>query len=281
MGRNTASDPLKLFPQSIHRYAEFPSVYLDRKVMVEVMLPPDYEKGKITCDLLLFNDGQQAVRMRMDDTLGELHRSGAIRPVILVAIHAGHDRINEYGTGAMSDYAHRGNKAAAYTYFIIHELLPFLERQYRVHKQAKHRAFAGFSLGGLSAFDLVWHYPHIFHTAGVFSGSFWWRKRSLEEGYSEDDRIMHRLIKAGGYHPDLRFWFSAGTDEEKEDRNNNGIIDVIDDIIDLMNDLRGLGFEDEQMKYVEVAGGQHNEETWGPLLPEFLKWTYGVEQPVK
>jgi enterochelin esterase-like enzyme len=277
MPRSANKEHLHLYPQRIDRYAEFPSVYLDRKVILEVFLPPNYDQLDEPCDLLLFNDGQQSLRMRFDDTLTRLHRNGEIRPLIVAAIHAGHDRVNEYGAAAMSDYAHRGNKAAGYTYFIIHELLPFLEGQYNVYKSAAHRGFAGFSLGGLSAFDIVWHYPHLFQTAGIFSGSFWWRKKALDGGYSDDDRIMHRLVKAGGFHPDMKLWFSAGTEEEKEDRNQNGIIDVIDDILDLMNELRGLGFEDHQMVYHQSDGGQHNEETWSHVFPLFLKWAYGVK----
>ena len=86
---------------------------------------------------------------------------------------------------------------------------------------------------------------------------------------------MHHLVPAGDYHEHLRMWFSAGTDEEKEDRNNNGIIDVIDDILDLMAELNKLGYDERHMKYVEVEGGQHNEETWSELMPSFLTWAFG------
>ena len=97
---------------------------------------------------------------------------------------------------------------------------------------------AGLSLGGLSAMDIGWNNPAVFSKIGVFSGALWWRQKSEEEGYTdENDRIIHNIIKGGTYKKDMTFWFEAGTNDENSDRNNNGIIDAIDDTLDLMQEL--------------------------------------------
>jgi enterochelin esterase-like enzyme len=268
------SDAPAPLPQLIHHVPAFPSTYLGRKVMLDIFLPYDYYRNEAACEVIFLNDGQQWKALSMAKNLINLHHE--LKPVILVAIHSGPQRIQEYGTAAVPDYKHRGSKAAAYTYFITQELIPYIEMQYRVPADPDYRAFAGFSLGALSAFDIVWHHPHLFSKAGIFSGSFWWRSEALSGTYQESDRIMHRLVAAGQLHNNLRIWFSAGTAEEKEDRNQNGIIDVIDDIMDLMNEMRQLGYEDDKhMKYVQVEGGFHNEETWGRIMPEFLRWGWG------
>lgn len=272
-------DELDIPIQPIHRVQAFPSVFLNRPVLMDIYLPIDYSSLTEPCKLVLFNDGQEAAALQMATTLFRLRKQKLIEPIVLVAIYASHDRLQEYGTAAMADYAHRGGKAAAYSYFITRELLPFIERHYRVRSDAAGRAFAGFSLGGLSAFDIVWHHPHLFHTAGIFSGSFWWRSKSLEDQYTQDDRIMHHLLKAGSFHDPLRFWFQAGTEEEADDRNNNGVIDVIDDILDLMAGMRRLGYSDaKHMVYRETKGGRHNPETWGRMLPDFLQWAFGIAE---
>ena len=259
-----------LSPQAIHHYAGFPSTYLAREVVLDIFLPP--ELGSTPPHLLLLNDGQNWKSLKIARSLQTLYAQNSISPTLVVAIHADRNRMHEYGTAAMADYKQRGSKAAAYTYFITKELLPFLEQKYHLPDDPSNRAFAGFSLGGLSAFDIMWHHPHLFHTAGVFSGSFWWRTPSVPNETDDQSRIMHRLVAAGKHNPALKFWFQAGTDEEKEDRNKNGIIDVIDDITDLMDALKALGYSDDQMHYRELAGGQHNEHSWAKMIPEFLEW---------
>ncbi len=272
MVHKQATDTLS--PQSIDHYAGFPSTYLAREVVLDIFLPPT--PSATPPRLLLLNDGQNWKALKLARTLQTLYAGGKISPVLVVAIHADKNRMHEYGTAAMADYKHRGSKAAAYTFFLTKELLPFLTKKYQLLDDPSQRALAGFSLGGLSAFDIVWHHPHIFHTAGVFSGSFWWRTPQGPNETDDQSRIMHRLVAAGTHHPELKLWFQAGTEEEKEDRNNNGIIDVIDDIIDLMDELKALGYSEDQMHYRELAGGKHHESSWAKMIPEFLEWWEGT-----
>lgn len=258
------------------------SVPLTRTVRLDVVLPPAYDASGTAKPLpvLYLNDGQDLPRLHMTAVLDSLYQQQAIRPFVLVAIHAG-DRIQEYGTGATADYLGRGSKAGLYTDFVLTELLPYIGSHYRVSQKPEDTAFAGFSLGGLSAFDIVFHHPDRFSRAGAFSGSFWWRSKSTEAGYrDETDRIMHDLVRKGSYHKNLKFWFEAGTDDETSDRNNNGIIDAIDDIIDLIDELVKKGYRYQQqnpasdIRYVEVPGGQHNQETWSAVMPDFLIWVF-------
>ena len=95
--------------------------------------------------------------------------------------------------------------------------------------------FLGFSLGGLMAFDVAMDHPEEFKAVGVFSGSFWWRSKSLDAGYIEHQhRIMHNKVRTKKAVAQQKFFFQAGKLDEVSDRNNNGIIDSIDDTIDLI-----------------------------------------------
>jgi len=252
------------------------SSYLQREVHVDFFLPHSFDKRK-EISLLLINDGQDMQELGLADMLSTLYQQNAIEPIFCVGIHCGEDRKNEYGTALVLDYKGRGAKAALYTQFILLELLPFVHRQSGI-RSFKDKSFAGFSLGGLSALDIVWNHPLEFLKSGVFSGSFWWRTKALNDGYVEErDRIMHAQIRKGGYYPWLKFFFETGTLDETEDRNNNGVIDSIDDTMDLVKELELKGYHSQKdIAYLELTDGRHNVATWAKAMPYFLKWGWGL-----
>jgi len=133
----------------------------------------------------------------------------------------------------------------------------------------------GASLGGLNALDLAWAHPDVFGTVGVFSGSLWWRGEDGDWRAAQRSRLAHRLVRETERAPKLRLWFEAGTADETDDRDGNGVIDAIQDTTELIDELAAKGFRrDVDVSYHEVAGGQHHEVTWAEALPEFLKWAF-------
>jgi enterochelin esterase-like enzyme len=124
--------------------------------------------------------------------------------------------------------------------------------------------------------DIVWNNANQFSKVGVFSGSLWWRRKAYDEGYDDEmDRIMHLQVRQGIFSPWLKFFFQCGTEDEQEDRNKNGVIDSIDDTLDMILELKAKGYTDEHIKYVEVEGGRHDVKTWEKVFPEFLQWGWG------
>ncbi len=251
------------------------SILLQRKVILSCFLPRNVQHPE-EMGLLLINDGQNMEELGLAAMLEDMLAANEIKPLICVGIHTGKDRKAEYGTAKCADYMGRGAKAGVYTKFIFEELLPFLQTTYAI-PVFKEKAFAGFSLGGLSAMDIVWNHPTEFSKAGVFSGSFWWRTRGLEDGYNEaTDRIMHMQVKEGGFYPWLKFFFETGALDETMDRNKNGIIDSIDDTLGLIDDLISKGYDPkEDIHYLELQEGRHDIATWAKAMPEFLKWGWG------
>jgi enterochelin esterase-like enzyme len=253
--------------------AEWYSEALDRNVRIDFYLPADYE-SKTDLSLLLINDGQDLVTMGFEKILEKLVSHNEISPLLCVGIHCGPDRKNEYGMLVSPDYKGRGAKAPQYQQFIFQELLPYIYDHYAI-KAFKERAFAGFSLGGLNALDLTWNFSEVFSKVGVFSGSLWWRSRdtSEKEYNHRTDRMMHYQISQGTYKPGLQFFFQCGASDEIEDRNHNGVIDSIDDTIDLMRELLRKGYkEGKDMTYLQLEDGRHDVPTWAKAFPTFLKW---------
>lgn len=250
------------------------SDFLERNVTLDVYLPLHTEPKEPS--LLLLNDGQDLRTMHFANILHRTVSENAIRGLICVAIHCGSDRLNEYGTAYRADYKGKGAKAGLYTKFILTELLPFIKADFQIDA-FKEKSFAGFSLGGLSALDIVWNNANEFSKAGVFSGALWWRRHGYDDdSYNEHkDRIMHLQVQKGAYSPGLKFFFECGCLDETADRNNNGIIDSIEDTTDLIEDLKEIGYGEEQIQYLELEDGEHNIETWARALPEFLRWGWG------
>ena len=248
------------------------SVHLGREVSMTLIYPKNISK-KIP--ILIFNDGQDFDALEMKSSISTLLTENKVASFLCVGIHANEHRLQEYGTASQADYKQRGSKAKLHRDFIVYELLPFLSKTY--HVESNGNTIAGLSLGGLSAMDIGWNNPEIFAKIGVFSGSFWWRQKSEEEGYTdENDRIMHNIIRAGTYKKGMKFWFEAGTNDEKSDRNNNGIIDAIEDTSDLISELEKKGYKNnEDLIYEEVENGEHNANTWKKVLPKFLVWAFG------
>ena len=249
------------------------SSFLKRDVEFKVYMPQQL-LGNEVLNLLLLNDGQESDNLGLKETLQDMYAQGKIDPVVAVAITAGVDRIQEYGVAGNPDFLNRGSKAAAYSSFITQELLPFLKSTIAYPITGK-RGIAGFSLGGLSAFDIAWNNADQFDVTGVFSGSFWWRKKDLKDGYSDNDRIMHQVIHDSTIKPAVRFWLMTGTEDEQADRNRNFIIDSIDDTVDIIKELMAKGYKrPEDIGYYEMVGGTHHISTWAKAFPAFLCWAF-------
>lgn len=249
---------------------EVQSVFLSRNVKVDV-----YEK-KSSCPsspvaLLLINDGQDLPAMGFAALLD--HHVHAFCRLICVGVHAGPKRIQEYGVAGFPDFMQRGSGAGAYASFVLKELMPLLHQKTNTAQFDK-KFLAGFSLGGLMAFDMAIDHPLQFSAVGVFSGSFWWRSKSLEDGYMEErDRIMHAKLRSTSYHENRNFFLQVGALDEKEDRNKNGIIDAIDDTLGIIDELEKIGYRKGQdIHYLELADGRHDTATWGRAMPAFLRW---------
>lgn len=252
------------------------SCHLDREVVVDFYVPINITNPGPR-SLLFINDGQDLSKMAFASMVNDLLLSNQIEPLLCVGIHAGTPRTAEYGTAKYLDYHNRGSRAGAYTQFVLENLLPFVHTEYGI-ASFKQKAFAGFSLGGLSALDIAWNHPDIFSLGGIFSGSLWWRTKDLNDGYEEEtDRIMHRQIKEGDYHPGQRFYFTTGSLDETADRNGNGIIDSIDDTLSLIKALQDKGYSDDEICYTNYEDGRHDVETWARAMPTFLLWGWGLK----
>lgn len=227
-------------------------------------------------NLLILNDGQDADKLRIKIIVDSLYRKKLIAPLLVVAVHAG-KREEWYGVAGKPDFENRGKKADKYAAFIDTELYPYIKKNAGV-RSFKSVVIAGASLGGLSAMDIAWNNADKIDRVGVFSGSFWWRDIDQTAVTYTDaaNRILLSSIRQSRKRPHLKYWMYAGLQEEKSDRDKDGIIDVVDDTKDLLQII-----EDKKVcppgdiVYVESLNGLHDYASWSKALPEFLLWAFG------
>jgi predicted alpha/beta superfamily hydrolase len=253
-----------LLPFSVHHLS---SKFLHRAVTVDVYRIHEAKNQPV----FFFLDGQDVRTMAIRSLQQQLSAEG-FPPFTVIGIHANEARMWEYGTLSRADYADRGNRAPETAQFILEELMPFLQKRYKVSQEVSQTYLGGFSLGALVAFDVAWHYPQKFGAAGIFSGALWWRSRPFNKKLPDANRILHDQVAAISQLPPVRYWFQAGTKDEDGDRNQNGIIDAIDDTLQLMDLLRQKGQPEDDLHYLEILDGRHEPATWAVAMPAFFRW---------
>ena len=63
--------------------------------------------------------------------------------------------------------------------------------------------------------------------------------------------------------------------DEKKDRNHNGIIDSIDDTLDLIKELKAKGYSDKEIFYYEMPDGHHDVRYMGKSFSAFFEMGMG------
>lgn len=279
---------------------------------VRVFLPPGYDAhAQPGYPVLYVNDGQDAEVVALRAWLEALTVSGEIRPVIAVAIDMPHDRLGAYGFSdraaghsvvADTRVGPVGARAHAYAQWLAQTLVPAIDARYRTQARAEARAILGWSLGGAQALNSGWQYPEVFGRIGAFSPSLWLSTDHSDADAVQRTRIAQAMIANGAYHPGLHAFLAVGDAEETDDRDGDGVIDVVDDARDLlegwivpgetaprMNGLCQLGHSidldhaatsthADAALYV-LPGGTHRQPSWSRMLPVFLRWAYGVNAP--
>jgi enterochelin esterase-like enzyme len=258
----------------VERLPPLESRLLGEPRVIEVYLPRDYAEDTARAYPVLYaNDGQDMEAVDLAGTLDSLQRTRRMRPVIVVAVHAT-ERTEDYGTAGIPNAQGLGARAARYDQFLLEEVVPLIESRYRVARGPANTAIMGWSLGGLSAFDLAWRHPERFGLVGVFSGAFWWRTDDRSVASKQASRIMHRRVRATQTKSRLRIWFETGREDETSDRDGNGVIDAIQDTQELVAELEHKGYRAGQDVVHITVHGQHDLPTWKRVLPTWLEWAF-------
>lgn len=141
---------------------------LQKEVHYTIYLPEGYEKNerKYPVTYLLHGHGDT------DDgwvQYGEINRladdaikKGTIPPMIIVT-----------PDGFKSFYMNASDGSMNYEDFFIQELIPYIEKTYKVKSEKRFRGIAGLSMGGYGSLLYALKYPQLFVAAAPLSAAIW------------------------------------------------------------------------------------------------------------
>ncbi|MEO6721692.1 MAG: alpha/beta hydrolase-fold protein [Ferruginibacter sp.] len=127
-----------------------------------VYLPPDYESSERSYPVLYLLHGggdDQTGWVQFGEVLNITDKAineGKATPMIIIMPDA--------NTGTRG-YSNNALGTWRYEDFFFEELMPFVEKKYRIKAEKKYRAVAGLSMGGDGSFTYALHHPELFSSA--------------------------------------------------------------------------------------------------------------------
>ena len=245
---------------------------------VDVYLPASYSGSRSRYPVVYMHDGQNlsdpdtafAGTWEIEATLERLAQRG-MEAIVVGVHHAGVDRLVEYSP--FPDRRHGGGDADAYLAFVAQSLKPRLDRTFRTLPERDATVILGSSMGGLVSLYAYFRFPSIFGRAGVMSPSIWFCGGAVLD-FIEDART-----------PPGRLYLDVGTHEGPgtlRDARRAGRLLVTKGFArdrrarppratEPAHDRRITHEGKPRLRYVEHAGGRHQEADWAYRLEGALE----------
>jgi predicted alpha/beta superfamily hydrolase len=253
-----AQQQYRTLTPDLHFY-DMGSKFLPKESRVFVWVPPGYDSEPAKrYPVLYMHDGASVFfNWRLDEIAKPLIASRQIEPLIIVMVANGgtqDDRFDQYTPTRSSGFSH-GGKADAYGRFLIEELKPFIDSEYRTLTDAANTGLGGVSLGGLVSLYLGLKNSAVFGRLAVMSPSVWW-----------DNKLIVRQVKNLVSKPGMRIWLDIGTGEGQTS---------IGDVKELRDALVKKGWKpDSDLMYYEAKGAEHNEEAFARRAGVMLTYLF-------
>ena len=242
---------------------------------LQVWTPPGYndpQNADRTYPVLYMFDGQNLFEQlpglpgewHADETTTELIEAGTIEPIIIVGIpHAGEHRIREFlPFGSYRGIEGDGKDAMAW---VVREVMPRVERAFRVKTDRDSTGIGGASLGGAMALYASTAYSDRFGKAIIESLPMMGDEGEATEAYLTGvKRWPSRVFMGMGGH-------EVGTDPGDDQRNAQyrKWAEKID------RRFARAGLRSSAHKLMIVDGASHNEKAWADRFDDALIFLYG------
>ena len=222
---------------------------------VRIYLPPSYDRApKRRYPVLYLHDGQNVFssagtnccfgwgNWELDKTVDRLIAQGRMAEIIMVGVDNSRARYKEYrgllydrpgqppstkrntGSNALDN-----SRFEAYTKFLIQELKPAIDREFRTRKAAADTGIMGSSMGGLGSLALAWEHPKVFGLAASISGAFQVENRNF---------LQCVLQSHEGRRKPFRVYVDSGTVDMTGDDDDRHDTDAV------AAELRRIGWKD-------------------------------------
>jgi predicted alpha/beta superfamily hydrolase len=253
----------------LRKHEKFRSKFLRNQRSLVVYLPPGYhEQRERRFPVLYLHDGQnlfdgstsfiQGQDWHVAQTADAEIYAGRVEPLLIVGIYnAGKSRIQEYTPTQVPRLG--GGRADRYGKFLLEEVRPFMDREYRVEGGPHRTGIGGSSLGGLVSLYLGLSRSDVFGKIAALSPSVWWNQRFIHK-FAAGVNVLSRP----------RVWLDIGTREGPR---------IVEDVERYRDILLRRGWQNERdLHYERVEGGEHNEAAWARRVGPFLRFLYPAGQ---
>ena len=241
------------------RYSSFeidaPQLNCKRKIWI--YLPLNYTESSKKYPVIYMHDGQNlfdaktsyAGEWGIDETLDALYAN-----VIVVGIENGGDkRMEELTPFVNAKYG--GGKGDLYLDFLVNNLKPYIDKNYRTKTKPTNTAIFGSSLGGLISFYAAIKYPDVFGKVGCFSPSFWFNRKEIFDLFEKTPNFKTKI------------YFLCG--------DNEGDSDMVNDLNAMEKLINTKRCECKKLnKKIIVKNGQHNEKLWREGFKNAYLWLF-------
>ncbi|MFN8256904.1 MAG: alpha/beta hydrolase family protein [Bacteroidales bacterium] len=243
-----------------------------------VYLPPDYFTSERSYPVLYLLHGMgddQTGWVQFGEVLNiadKVINQGLATPMVIVMPDANTTRVG-YSNSVVADWR--------YEDFFFTELIPFVEKNYRVKPDKRYRAIAGLSMGGGGSFTYALHHPEYFSSACPLSASTGpltindaknWRGFTKEKPNDEqakkffEDQSVLRLLETVPVDKvkSVRWYIDCGDD----------------DFLFEGNSLVHIAMRKKEIPHeFRIRDGGHTWTYWREALPEVLRFvTMGFHQ---
>jgi hypothetical protein len=253
---------------------------------VTVWLPSSYRRGGPRHAVLYMHDGQNlfdtatgygGMEWKVDETLDRLIRREEVRATIVVGIWNTPKRLRDYVPAKPfrhlpTSYIDRVRKlyggdplSDGYLSFIVRELKPRIDREFRVHSDRSNTAIMGSSMGALISLYAISEYPQLFGGAGMVSTH--WPLMMPAEGDTLSDGDFQTVSRAFERYlapalPSARthkLYFDHGS--ETLDRHYSRYQRRVDSVVRRRGYRLGVNWISRNF-----PGHKHNEVSWASRL---------------
>ncbi len=235
-------------------------VFPGTKRRIHLYIPANHDPKKEAA-VMVFQDGHTYVNpkgeFRVTTVFDNLIASGDMPPVIGIFIDPGHkgdsrpespwknnNRSFEYDT-----------LSADYATFLIDEILPLVEKDFKLTEDPEMRAICGTSSGGICAWTVAWERPDAFRKVASSIGSF----TNIRGGDAYPGMIRKTDTKP------IRGFFQEGVND----------LDNLHGNWPLGNMAMEAALEFKKYDHRYVWGhGEHSGKHMGAIFPEAMRWLW-------
>lgn len=261
------------------RFHQFKSEVFENTRTLRVLVPPGYNRNRTKkYPVLYLNDGQNLFQVRtaqtkysewgVDETIVDLLEYREIEPVIIVGIdNAGRTaRANEYlpYEDKLLTPALPNPNGAKYPKFLVDEVLPFIEKKYRVKKGTNFRGLGGSAYGALISLYTAIQKPNTFGKLLLDSPSL-----SVNNGEILKETLEMKTLPNQVY-------IGVGTNEESLPNCQFGDQSdaAVQDVLKLKTIFQEKNLDDKNLKVLIEDCAVHSEVASGRRFYDAMRFFY-------